>query len=905
MARRQIAEPLPALIGDLPVREQRLDNGLRILVLPRPHSPIVVSDLYYPVGSALEAPSKTGISHFLEHMLFKGTRSYPKGELDHLTVTNAGDANAETDTDLTHYWFQFPRDRWELALDLEADRMRGALLDPSEVESERRVIAEERAADLDSPSARLDEQFLLHSYEKHPYRNPVLGWAEDLESITAKDLKRFYDRYYRPDYAVLVLAGDLDPGKAIDAAESRFGPIVGNQRSAISPRPNVSEPEQQVRRSFVVEPRDREAITRGLLGWHTVPRDHQDAPILGVLADILCCGRRSRLWDALVERDHLTTYVDATSNSSRLAGQFIVQLDAAPGTQPDRVEAVILNEIARIIEYGPTPEELSRSQRRLEAAWRWQKEDLGGLAAGLGSTALWGNWIDWPKSHRDAMVVTEADIRRVASDYLRPEGLTVGWSLPRRSRTEIVMLPVQDRVSGLMRLDSGSEPIRSTAIPSRRLGRTATIASASCVRLSNYRPRATVLENGFNVIYERHPGTGIVALELFIDADTSHELKPGVAALTGRLLEEGTLKRSAEELAETVEDIGGVLETGSNGVSLRIQVEDLPLGIELLADLGRRPRFPEDAFEWSKRKMIAELRGDRDEPSFRADLLFRSLIYGSHPYARDPRGGPGHVSRLTLDDLRMHHQRFFHANHATLVAVGDFDWRRLKSLVHRHFGDWSPSNEQLPTLTLPKRTGRPRIRRVDQPGEQVQLVVGHLGVERSHPDYEALTVLDQIFGSGPGLTDWLSRTLREELGLVYSVSGGMTESADRVAGLFRVALGAGVGEAPLASEIVEQQIRSLHQGEFSDEEVYRAIHFLQGSWVFDYQTVSQRADRLVELAYFGLPLDEPLQVPERLARLSPNEIRRVARRVINPEGLTRVEFGPYRPRGSKKASECA
>ncbi len=223
MARRSTALPLPAWVGDLPVFERTLANGLKALVLPRLHAPIVVCDLYYPVGSVNDPAGRSGLAHFLEHMLFKGTERFPKGQIDRLAFLAAGQTNAETGEDLTHYWFAFPSDRWDLALEVEADRMTGALFNPAEVEAERQVIVEERARELDSPQGRLDQQHLAMSYLVHPYRNPVLGWPEDLRSTTTHDLQGFYAHHYRPDGAVLVLVGDVEPERALDRIEAVFG----------------------------------------------------------------------------------------------------------------------------------------------------------------------------------------------------------------------------------------------------------------------------------------------------------------------------------------------------------------------------------------------------------------------------------------------------------------------------------------------------------------------------------------------------------------------------------------------------------------------------------------------------------------------------------------------------------
>ena len=438
MARRSTAQHSPAWSGALDVHERVLSNGLRTLVLPRHHAPAVVCDLYYPVGSFDEPAGRTGLAHFVEHMLFKGTRKFPKGQIDRLAFVAAGQSNAETGEDLTHYWFAFPSNRWELALAIEADRMRGATFDPVEVEAERQVIAEERARDAESPLSRLDSAHLTHSYVRHPYRNPILGWPDDLAAIAVADLKRFYSRHYRPDGAILVVVGDVDPARALDAAEARFGPIVGDSKVDRGPTPTVAEPRQVGRRDFTLV--EAESVARGLLGWHTVPQGHPDGPALDVLSDLLSCGRRSRLWHSLVEDQKLANYVDAGQEGARRAGQFLVQVEAMPGVDPGRLDRAILDAVADLADAGPTAAELARSRHRLEAAWRWEQEDLAGLAAGLGHFALAGDWRAWQLEHRAAVEVSADDVRRVASRYLNADNLTVGWSVPRGGPVATVRL---------------------------------------------------------------------------------------------------------------------------------------------------------------------------------------------------------------------------------------------------------------------------------------------------------------------------------------------------------------------------------------------------------------------------------------------------------------------------------
>jgi zinc protease len=878
-------------VGDLPVFERTLPNGFRALVLPRTHAPVVVCDLYYPVGSFDEPAGKTGLAHFVEHMLFKGTERFPKGQIDRLAFVAAGQSNAETGEDATHYWFAFPSDRWELALAIEADRMRGATFEPCEVEAERHVIGEERARDLDSPFSRLDQTHLTVAYLRHPYRNPILGWPEDLAGITVEDLRAFYGAHYRPDGAVLVIVGDVEPERALDRVEAYFGAIAQGGARRV---PAWIEPRQLGRREFNLI--DSESVARGLLGWHTVPRGHPDGPALDVLSDLLTCGRRARLWNTLVERRRIATWVETAQDGARRAGQFVLQVEAAPEVPPGRIEQAIAAVLGELGDVGPMPEELARSRHRLEAAWRWEQEDLAGLAAGLGQVAPWDDWRAWQAEHRAALAVEADDIRRVVSTYLAEGNLTVGWSLPRPNRAVTVLLPAETfpRVPRPVAPPAAERPI-ALELPIPRDGS----------KLSDYRPRREVLDNGLRVVWERRAGTGIVALELFVDAGLLREAKPGLGCLTGRLLEEGTPTRPADVLAEAIEDVGGTLDVSATGASMRVRAEDLPLALEVLADVVRRPAFPAEALPWARRRIATELQGDRDDPAFRADLLFRNLVYGSHPYARDPRGTVRDLNRLTLDDVREHHARHFAPDNAFLVAVGDFDPRRLQGLVKTHFQTWDPRGLAPPPPPRPVRLARPRVRRVAYPGEQIHIVLGHLGIARNHPDFAPLAVLDHIFGSGPGFTDRLSRVVREEMGLAYSVGGGITDTADVAPGLFRVYVGTMPDEAERVVAAIVEQVRAMHAGSFSDDEVECARRYLAGSWVFEFQSVEQRAERLLELERYGLGLDEPITWPGRIAAVTPRQVRRAARAHLDPTALARVEFGPLRRRSRDQAAECA
>ena len=280
-----------------PVTEATLDNGLRILILEDHRNPIATVQTWYRVGARNEIPGATGLAHFLEHMMFKGTPTYGKGQLAQVVEENGGQDNAFTSHDVTTYYVNIAADRVDLVLGLEADRMRNLLLDPQEIESERQVVAEERRSRIeDDPDGYLSEEFLAAAYKAHPYGWPVIGWMSDIQRINAAELRAFYDRYYVPGNALLVVAGDVDPPRVIARARETFGKLA---RGAAPPPMNSVEPPQVgERRVLVYKPDARAAIV--YIGFHVPNYASADAPALELLSTILQEGRASRLYRRLV-----------------------------------------------------------------------------------------------------------------------------------------------------------------------------------------------------------------------------------------------------------------------------------------------------------------------------------------------------------------------------------------------------------------------------------------------------------------------------------------------------------------------------------------------------------------------------------------------------------------------------
>jgi len=416
-----VARP-PALAGEIEV--STLANGLVLALVHNPQAPLVTSALFYRVGARDEEAGLGGLAHFLEHLMFKGSERYGPGEIDRRTQALGGANNAFTNHDLTAYWFTFASDRWGEALAIEADRMRGLRLDAREVEAERRVIVEEIAMYRDEPWDALELDVLAALFPGHPYGRPVLGTPPELERATPEMIAAFHRGFYRPDNAVLVVAGDLD-GDARARVDEAFGAIApGAARRR--PVPAAAPPGELVR----LERRQGE-VARLLLA---LPAPSPDAPEHGplrMLATVLAAGRASRLQRELVEEGQLCLSVSASLAESEATSHLAVAAELLPGVEPREVESRILAALAALAAAPVEDEELERARRVFAADWAWAQERIHQQAVATGF-ALAGFDLDQPRRLLDRALAAEPrELARLAAAHFdAAAGGVLGRSLP-------------------------------------------------------------------------------------------------------------------------------------------------------------------------------------------------------------------------------------------------------------------------------------------------------------------------------------------------------------------------------------------------------------------------------------------------------------------------------------------
>src|SRR6266850_6870913 len=421
----------PSAFATEDVRRTVLDNGLVVLTKEVHTSPIVTTMIWYRVGSRNEELGHTGKSHFLEHMLFKGTERFKKGEIDHITLKNGGGNNAFTSHDFTAYYFNFAADRWDIALEIEADRMVNCAFEPDEFEAEKKVVIEELKTGLDSPWGLLHQEEEATAFKVHPYRNPIVGWLQDVERATAEEQQAYYRRYYRPNNAILVLTGDFDSDQVLAKVVRAFGSIPAGPPP---PPMLLQEPPQRGERRLVV--RWRSKVPRLAIAYHAPAIAQPDSYALQVLAVILSEGKASRLYQLMVEREQSVTFVSAEYGEAKDPTLFHIRAEARGDHSIEEIETGIYGELDRIAAEGVTPHELDRAKHQIEAHFILSRERTLDQAILLGQieTLLGIDYID-TYLQRVAAVTTD-EVVATCGRFLNENNRTVGRMLSDGSEQE-------------------------------------------------------------------------------------------------------------------------------------------------------------------------------------------------------------------------------------------------------------------------------------------------------------------------------------------------------------------------------------------------------------------------------------------------------------------------------------
>ncbi|HEU4928606.1 MAG TPA: insulinase family protein, partial [Candidatus Krumholzibacteria bacterium] len=605
-----------------------LPNGLTVIVKQDRSSPIVAVNVWFGVGSVHETEEMNGLAHFQEHMVFKGTEKYGVGDIARIVKSAGGNLNAGTSYSYTMYYVVLPSREFGTALEVQADAMMHSTFDAEEFTKERLVVIDEARMYDDRPESFTFYRTMELGFQKHTYRRPIAGYQHIVEEITRDQLVAFYNNYYRPSNAVLVVVGDVEVEDALQRIEDAYG---GWRNGHVVVNEPPAEPPQEAFRFKAFEgPMDHAYLGAG---FHVPSIMHDDYPALQMLGELVSSGKSSRFYQRVREEKRLVTSAGADLLAEKWPGMFLV-FASMPPSKWESATGALLTEIERFKQDLVPESELDKARRQVERSLYREWETMEGQASTIGYYQLLGDF-RLADRHREAIQrVTPDEIVRVARKYFYPSNLSLVGYLPKSVGTQAL---TDERVRGIVEsaLSTSSAPVEDT-IPAAKSSRvTAVRAQSSAVDES--RVTSFELNNGVRVLLKRRPNVPLVSMLTIFPGGGRFEPEgqSGLGMLTHRVLTKGGAKFNAEEIAEKIEGLGGGIDSFSSfdtgGVSIGVLSDYAEEAVEIYRDVLREPRFDVGRVEQEKTRLLEELQRRHDNPvPFAMDHMF-TAVFGRHP----------------------------------------------------------------------------------------------------------------------------------------------------------------------------------------------------------------------------------------------------------------------------------
>lgn len=863
-----------------------LDNGLTVLTKEVHTSPVVSVQVWYRVGSRNEQAGESGLSHQLEHLLFKGTTDRPV-QFGRLFSALGSQFNAFTSYDETAYFGTVQRDRLEALLTLEADRMANSINGSEQLTSEKRVVISELQGYENSPDYRLSRAVMKAAFPDRAYGLPVGGTKADVEKFTVEQVQNYYKNYYSPDNATLIITGDFDPKATLKMVNETFGKV--QKRNSQVKINNVAASQKAQRRSQSPITLKEPGSAALLNVVYPLPDiKNPDVPAIDLMDVVLTGGRSSRLYQALVESG-LASDVSASPAELIEPGWYDISVTAAPGQDLSKIEQVLQASLAQLRQEPVTSEELDRAKTLLQTYFILSNQDITSQASQLGYYQTVADDYRYVEGYLDAIAkVTASDIQRVAKTYLEPSKQTLGYFEPTQP----------DGKPGTSSPDSGRTVENfnpGKPVDPAELAKYLPPITAKTDNSPQPLPEEYTLTNGLKVFLLSDRSVPTINLSGQIDAGTGFDRpqKAGLASLTAANLTNGTKEKDALTLAKTLEDKGVSLgfvasregvSVGGNSLSA-----NLPILLDTLADVVQNATFPADQLELSRQRALVGLKLELDDPRQLGRRAFQQAIYPeNHPFHSFPT--PESLQNIIHDDLVGFYQQHYRPDTMTLSLVGDFEPAEVKTLLNQSFGQWQvqgkPPVLKVPTVSLPKASDR--LSEVIPGKAETVTYLGYNGISRKDPRFYAALILNQILG-GDTLSSRLGTEVRDRQGLTYGIYSAF--AAGRNPGPFLIQMQTAPEDAQKAIDSTIALLTQIREDGVSEAELDTAKRSITNSYPVDLANPSDVASTILTNAVCGLSEDELREFPQRIEAVTMAQIQQVIQELIHPDNLVIVTAG--------------
>lgn len=761
-------------------------NGLSVLLLQDNASPVATVQIVYRVGSKHEVLGNTGSTHLLEHLMFKGTPTFNKKNGNMITdlLQNTGaQLNATTWNDRTNYFETLPSDKIELALEIEADRMRNSLLTKEDKEAEMTVVRNEFEQGENDPNNLLEKEIWATAYMAHPYHHSTIGWKSDIEKAPIEVLRNFYDTYYWPENATLTIIGDFKKDNVFELIEKYFGKITKAPHAM--PQPYTEEPQQYGPRKITIEkPGELAVINKA----YKIPGAlHEDLPALNVLSAIMSSGASALLNTTFIDSG-VANYTFAMVSNFKEVGLIGIGVEFPTTSKHEDIDVKINEVVGKIQKDGVTQEEVNRVVAQISTQTILGRDGSDVISADLCEAIAVGDWTDYITGVERLNKVSPADVKRVAQKYLVEDQSTTGYFIPKQSGSNEGN--EQAKASGFM---SKSGPfyyrnpehnqyqITSENSHFEKLNAPELVNSIEEItkekKVSFYKREKVA---GIDVISVKTSAKyfvtvlGSMSLGNYIN-ETSN---PMISSLAVAMLSKGTTLNDKFKFSEKLQKLG--VDLNVNGSSSRISVsfkclkKDLDQVITLLAEELRYPIFDVKEFENLKQQYTGNVQQGLNSPGRRGGIALSQAIYpeGNPNYSLSVEQDLAHINSATLDEVKAFHKKYVGPASFHIVIVGDTEGSTLNASLKKSFKNWTGGvDETLKFDAVKKVASKTEIISIADKTSAEMYVGQYTGLTRADADFIPFYIANYALGSG--FSGRLMQTVRDEDGLTYGISSGL------------------------------------------------------------------------------------------------------------------------------------
>ncbi|WP_428940395.1 M16 family metallopeptidase [Fontivita pretiosa] len=897
-----LATPHRALGAEVSVpavqfEKQVLDNGLTVIYAPLRQAPVVHVRVLYHVGSRDERPDRQGFAHMFEHMMFRGSAHVAPEQHMQLIMQVGGMSNAFTSFDQTVYVNTIPANALEMALYLEADRMASFKVSDEIFQTERKVVAEEwRLRYANQPYGPMYQDLARTAYTRHSYRWTPIGEMDQLRAAASSELQDFFNRYYVPNNACLIIAGDIDIPQARELVQKYFGWIPRGEpvNREIPPEPQQTEP-----RKLVVK---RAAVPLASIAVAYKSTDYRDDDhyALGLLGEILVGGRSSRLDSVLVNGPNpMCSNVSGGDQQLEDLSLFMINATALPGRDPEQITKIIQQTVAEVAEKGVSQEELDRVRTQARNRMIRQRETASSLASMLGEEEVFGGDADRVNREWEKLkAVTVADVQRVAGKYLQPQRMTVLHYLPdpggsRGAAADAATQAARANELAAAPVTPSTQPIRTRQI-SFPQGYPAQPPMPAELVSRSFEKGVEMEVHGVKVIALSDHRLPMVNFSLVMRSG-GHAVpagKEGLASLTASMLRRGAADMDYLTLSQDLESRGITIEAGDFGDNTRLSgsctTDQLEHAILRARQILLQPRFDPEEFEKLKRQAIAGLMQSLSRPATVAARELDPALFGDSPLGRQT--SLTSLGSITLQDVSKWYESVYRPNDALLVFSGDITAEQAKQLAGKLLSDWKPA-ESLPAAeyVLPEPPPQRRIILVDNPdGKQSTIRMGIRAYTIASDEKFAGSLASRILSDG--IHSRLERYVRAEKGYTYGAHGVFEPG--RHGGSFTASVDTRPETTGPCIQAMIKVFNDMRTQTASAQEIDQAKRRVAGSMVMEMQTIAQQAGKRIDGILNGYPIDYYDVYPQRIAAVTAEQIRAVMDKWVRDDAMTIVVVAP-------------